>query len=58
MVFPDDAESIERHLEDGCRRLQGCYYQIILRELQTLAGHPKRLHEWAQLAIKKAEKYA
>ena len=58
VVLSDDTESIERHLEGGCKRLQGCYYQIILRELQTLAEHPKRLHEWTQIAIDKAEKYA
>jgi hypothetical protein len=47
-----------RHLESGLRRLQGRFYQIVLRELQTLHGRPERLREWARLAIELAEKYA
>ena len=58
VVFPDSTEGIRAHLEDGCRRLQGGYYQIVLRELQTLAGHPRRLHEWASTAIEMAARYA
>jgi len=54
----EDTEPIRRHLEDGMRRLQGCHYQVVLRELETLAGHPQRLREWARLAIELAGKYA
>jgi hypothetical protein len=32
--------------------------QIVLRELQTLSGHPNRLHEWTRAAIEMAAKYA
>jgi hypothetical protein len=38
--------------------LQGFHYQIVLRELQTLSGHPNRLHEWTRAAIEMAHKYA
>jgi len=38
--------------------LQGYHYQIVLRELQTLAGHPRRLHEWTRAAIEAAARYA
>ena len=58
VVFPDDVETIRRDLEEGCRQLRGCRYQIVLRELQTLAGHPKRLHEWTQAAIEMATHYS
>lgn len=58
VVFPDDTEGIRRHLEEGTRRLRGCYYQIVLRELQTLAGHPNRLREFTRLAIEAAERNA
>jgi len=58
VVFPDDTASIRNHLMDGARRLQGHYYQVVLRELQTLAGHPARLHAWTRLAKEAAEKYA
>ena len=58
VVFPDDVEPIKRHLEAGARKLQGHYYQIVLRELQTLAGHPDRLDVWTKMAIEAAERFA
>ena len=58
VVFPDDIEIIRNDLEKGCRQLQGYHYQIVLRELQTLSGHPKRLHEWTRTVIEMAEKYS
>jgi hypothetical protein len=58
VVFPDDDATIRRDLLDGARRLQGRYYQIVLRELQTLAGHPRRLHEWTRHAKEAAARYA
>ena len=58
VVFPDDIATLRSDLEDGMRRLQGRYYQVVLRELQTLAGHPRRLHEWTALAKEAAAKYA
>jgi hypothetical protein len=58
VVFSPSAERLRRDLEDGARRLQGCRYQIVLRELQTLAGHPDRLREWTRLAIEAAERWA
>ena len=58
MVFPDEDATIHRDLMDGARKLQGLHYQIVLRELQTLAGHMDRLHTWTRCAIKAAEKYS
>lgn len=58
VVFPDDLEPIRKHLERGMRKLQGHHYQVVLRELETLQGHPNRLREWARTAIETAEKYA
>lgn len=58
VVFPDDVDGIARHLEDGARRLKGHYHHIVLRELQTLSGHPDRLRVWTRLAIDAAEKWA
>ncbi len=58
VVFPDDLEPIRRHLDEGLRRLQGHHYQIVLREVETLQGHPNRIREWAQLAIELAGRYA
>jgi len=58
VVYPADLAPVRRHLEEGMRRLRGCYYQVVLRELETLHGHPNRLREWAQTAIAAAEKNA
>jgi hypothetical protein len=58
VVFPDDPETIRRDLLAGAKQLQGHYYQIVLRELQTLRGHMDRLHVWTRYAIEAAEKYS
>jgi hypothetical protein len=58
VVFADDLSSMEAHLNDGMRRLKGIPYQVVLRELETLAGHPNRLREWASLAKRVAENHA
>ena len=57
VVFPDDVSGIKRHLDEGVNKLKGCYAQVVLRELQTLSGHPDRLHTWARLAKDAAERY-
>jgi hypothetical protein len=58
VVFPDDVETIRYDLETGLKKLQGSRYQIVLRELQTLSGHPDRLHQWTAIAKELAAKYA
>jgi len=58
VVFPDDTDTIRHDLEEGLRRLHGCRYQIVLRELQTLCGHPDRLHLWTRLGKETAAKYS
>jgi hypothetical protein len=57
VVFPDDIAGVRYALEEGTRRLQGRRYQIVLRELQTLRGHPDRLHVWTKIAKEAAVKY-
>ena len=58
VTLPDDLSEHRRHLEDGLQRLQGCHYQIVLREIQTLCGRQERLRDWARLTIELAEKHA
>jgi len=58
IVFTDDTKNIRQHLEEGVKRLNGCHFQIVLRELQTLGGHPDRLHVWTKLAKEAAVKYS
>ena len=57
VVFPKEDSVIKTALFDGARRLQSCKYQIVLRELETLAGHLDRLHVWTRYAKEAAEKY-
>ena len=56
VVFTRDIGTIRTHLQEGVRRLQGCRFQIVLRELQTLNGNLRRLHEWTALAKEAAER--
>ncbi len=58
VVFAKDAQSVRKALAEGARRLDGCYYQIVLRELETLDGNMNRLHEWTRFAKEAAEKYS
>lgn len=58
VTLPDSLDKVPQHLDDGLRKLQGQYYQIVLRELQTVHGHERRLHDYAKLAIEKAEEWA
>lgn len=58
VTLPDDLEEHRRHLESGLKQLKGHYYEVVLRELETLRGRPERLRDWARLAIETAEKYA
>ena len=58
VVFPDDEATIQRDLDEGARKLQGCHYQIVLRELQSLFGHQDRLHVWTRLGKEAAAKHS
>ncbi|MGC9319969.1 MAG: hypothetical protein ACP5KN_18200 [Armatimonadota bacterium] len=58
VTLPDTLDEHRAHLESGLSRLQGHPYQVVLRELETLHGHPSRLRDWARLAIEIAGKYA
>ncbi len=58
VVCPDDMSEFKKYVETCSKKLQGSYYQVILRELQTLMGHPNRLTEWTNISIDAAEKFA
>ena len=58
VMLPDDLGSVKTNLEIGAQKLKGLSYQIILREVETLAGHRDRLKEWTELAIAAAERFA
>jgi hypothetical protein len=56
VVLPPDTAAMARHLEEGARKLRGCRYQIVLRSVTTLGGHPRRLHQWVRIATGAAER--
>jgi hypothetical protein len=58
VVCPDDTLALKKLINEGARKLQGCYYQAILRELQTQMGHDNRLYEWTQITKEAASKYS
>lgn len=58
VMLPDELDDVRKTLDEGMRKLKGSYYQVILREVETLNGHPDRLKEWAEIAMKMAEKHA
>ena len=53
-----DMAAVRRHLRDGMRKMRGCYYQIVMREIETLGPNPRCLHDWARVAIEEAEEQA
>jgi len=57
VCFSDDIGVMKTSLENGCERLRGGFFQIVLRELQTLNGNKDRLHVWAELAKEAAAKF-
>ena len=54
VIYAQDTDVLKRDLQNGVKKLTGCRYQIVLREIQTLAGNLDRLHEWTRLAIEAA----
>ncbi len=51
VVCPDDTVKLKAQIVAQAERLKGCHYQAVLRELQTLMGHPQRLSEWTRLTM-------
>lgn len=49
VVCPHDLKQFAADIKEQADQLSGCHYQVVLRELQTLMGHPGRLREWTDL---------
>jgi len=58
VVFASSCEQLRPAMQAKCQLLQGHYYQIVLRELETLNGDHQRLHAWTRLAIDCAERFS
>ncbi len=57
VVYSEESR-VRDDLLKGAENLKGHYYQIVLRELQTLAGNLDRLHVWTRHAIEAAERFS
>ena len=57
IVMVDNISGIKEDIEESLKNLQGQYYQIVLRELETLNGNMDRLKVWAEIAKELAGKY-
>lgn len=53
-----DWDRVRKHLREGMQKMKGGYYQVVMREIQTLGPNPKSLHEWARMAIDVATEMA
>ncbi len=42
-------DKVRSDTERGVRILDGCRYQVVLREIESLFGRPNRLYDWAQM---------
>ena len=58
VVCPHDTAALKQYVNENAKKLQGAYYQIVLRELQTQMGHDNRLYEWIQISKEAATKYS
>lgn len=58
VVCHDELGPLKQYINECSRKLQGCHYQAVLRELQTQMGHENRLYEWTQITKEAAVKYA
>jgi hypothetical protein len=60
-VFAGDAwdpERARRDLTDFLERARGCHVELIMKDISTVRRDPRRLWEWAALAVQVAEDFA
>ena len=57
VVCPDGMDDFKKKIFEQAEILKESHYQVVLRELQTLMGHHRRLEEWTQLSIAAVEKF-
>lgn len=60
-VFAGDAwdpDHARRDLTDFLERARGCHVELIMKDISTVRRDPRRLWEWAALAVRVAEDFA
>lgn len=56
VVCPHSTAELSANIHGQAKLLKGHHYQVVLRELQTLMGHPERLSEWTRLTVEAVSK--
>jgi hypothetical protein len=56
VIFATDMSPVRKRLEEGMVISQGCHRSIVLQEVATCNGNPRRLHEWVTMAKDVAER--
>jgi len=51
-------EAARAELRDVLDRTRGCPVEVIMKDVSTVRGEPRRIWEWAQLAREVTEEYA
>lgn len=51
-------EIARAELEQVLDRARGCCVELIMKDISTVGYDPRRLWEWAELAVRVAEAYA
>jgi hypothetical protein len=47
-----DAKACEQYLRDAVRDSEGCAMEMILKDISTVRNDPKRLDQWAEIAMR------
>ena len=53
-----DPKQARKNLVDVLDRTNGCVVEVIMKDVSTVRGDPKRLWDWAKMAMDVVEKYA
>jgi len=51
-------EQARRNLTDVLEKTDGCVVEIIMKDISTVRGDPRRLWQWAEMAMETAEQFA
>ena len=52
-----DLPAARRALEHALAQMRGCNVEIIMKDISTVRGDPRRLWQWAEMAVETAKKF-
>jgi hypothetical protein len=51
-------DAARKALRSVLERTRGCHVEIIMKDISTVRGQPRRLWEWSRIAMEEAERLA